>query len=183
MRGQFGDRGNVLHRQHRAVGQPPSSRAEHPRMSIVRNRMASVAPANEVERFQHAARMIPMSMRQHDTFNRSQLNTQPHRIAFERILLRSGVEQNRMAMRTASSGNEQGESVTGAAQTIARQLRHTAAFQIGELGFGVSRNCRKAVSRIIDQDMNLDLIYWRSIAHGRSAGSWIIPSNYRLASP
>ena len=87
-------------------------------MCIVRDRPASIAAANKVERLQHSSGMIPVSVGEHDALDDAQIDAQPPGIALERIFLRSAVEKNRVPARSPGSRYKEGKAVTGAAKRV-----------------------------------------------------------------
>jgi hypothetical protein len=101
MLGQRNNARHVLHRQHFAVGQLTGPRPEHGGMGIKRDASLAIAYADEVERAQHAAGMVPVSVRQHDRLDRGEIQRQAISVALERVGLGPGVEQHDVTLRAA----------------------------------------------------------------------------------
>src|SRR5262249_2321469 len=124
--------------------------------------------ADHVDRAQHSSRMIPVSMRKDDAFYDPEIQSEPVSISLERIGLRPGVEQDRMAGVSAIRSNQAGKPVTGTTDAPSRKNAHPFPVQIGKFCFNIGRDSRQTVGRVIDQDLHLQSIHRLQTFHEAS---------------
>jgi hypothetical protein len=106
-------------------------------MDIERHVARGLTGAHEVERAQHAARMVPVAVRQHNRLDRSEVEAETLGVALERVGFRAGVEQHTVRALAAARRDQARKAVVGAADAAAAEYAHAVAAQPGELGFHV----------------------------------------------
>jgi hypothetical protein len=110
-----------------AVGEPtPHSKAhplvnrpEHVGVNVAGKVLTAVAVADELQRAQHGAAVIPVTVREDDRLDRLQICAEPRNILFECAILRPCVEEQRFCGAALTNRDQTGEAEGSAAQAFA----------------------------------------------------------------
>src|SRR5262249_34663410 len=81
--------------------------------------LTAVAVADELQRAQHGAAVIPVTVREDDRFDRPQICAEPRNVLFECAIIRPCVEEHRFCGAALTNRDQTGEAESSAAQAFA----------------------------------------------------------------
>lgn len=136
-------------------------------MRVVRDRASAVAVTNKLQRSEHGAAVIKVTMRQNDGLDRTKVDAEARHVPFENHIFRSGVEQQCPRRGAFADRDEAGKPMCGTAHATAIQhpVASPAPSQAGPFGFDKRRNRGQAIGDVVDEDLDLDALHRLKHAH------------------
>ena len=114
-------------------------------MRVIGHFAGAVPGTNAVECQAHRARMVPVTVRQHDALDLTEVGAEPRGIALEGIIFRSAVEQHSVPRIAARHRDHTRQSVYRAAEAAARCRPQAPARRADEFAFDITGRRRQTI--------------------------------------